>query len=217
MTIASAQLHTYLTATYPGVRLSRNSCRTTAGGSISQHSAYGGPDPYHSNAIDVMGGPSGWTFDQNVELIQQIVDDIDSRRDRWSIRLILWQVHDHYGHAHVDFYPTMVWPEKWCGTLETPKWRFSHGGYVYSRNPMPENGLYDGGDDMAFEDLAAAEFDYWTDQNIIDAYDAGMFEDPNRDGFINYWTGPARQQLAVEEKARFIADYRAHLWKRGVL
>lgn len=82
---------------------------------------------------------------------------------------------------------------------------------------MPENGLYDGGDDMTFEDLAAAEFDYWTDQNIIDAYDAGMFEDPNRDGFINYWTGPARQQLAVEEKARFIADYRAHLWKRGVL
>ena len=41
-----------------------------------------------------------------------------------------------------------------------------------------------------------------------------MFEDPNRAGFIDYWV-TNRSQRTDFEKARFITDYYAHLWKRS--
>jgi len=70
------------------------------------------------------------------------------------------------------------------------------------------------GDDMTYEQFRSAEFDLWTDENIILAYDAGMFEDPNRAGFIDYWV-THRSERTAPEKARFLTDYYAHLWKRS--
>ncbi len=143
MTQAAEQCREYIEAKYPGVRISRRNCRNTAAGGISQHSAYQ-PGDYDSNAIDIMGGPLGWTWDQNVELIQEVVDDLTPNLHEWSIRKILWQVAGHKGHAHIDFYP-MINIHKWCATRNvTPPWRYSDGTIIYRLDPEPETGRYDG-------------------------------------------------------------------------
>ena len=68
-------------------------------------------------------------------------------------------------------------------------------------------------DDVAnYQTFRSDEFDLWTNENIMEAYDAGMFEDPNRAGFQKYWVVERDQRLA-SEKARFMTDYYAHLWK----
>lgn len=66
-------------------------------------------------------------------------------------------------------------------------------------------------DAVDYVKFRAAEFDMWSDQNIEDAFDRGRFEDSNRDGFLEYWTGPGREQRSIEEKARFMTDYYARL------
>ena len=91
MTVAAKQCREYVVDRFPGVRISRLSCRLTASGKVTQHSAYGGDSTYDSNAIDIMGGPMGWTWDDNVKLIQQIVDDLTPHLGDWSIRKILVQ------------------------------------------------------------------------------------------------------------------------------
>lgn len=67
-------------------------------------------------------------------------------------------------------------------------------------------------DTMDYETFRTAEFDLWTDENIVEAYDAGMFQDPNRAAFIDYWI-TNRPHRTPYEKARFMTDYYAHLWK----
>ncbi len=143
MSQAAEQCREYIEAKYPGVRISRQSCRNTASGGITQHSAYQSGD-YDSNALDIMGGPIGWTWDQNVELIQQIVDDLTPFLSEWSIRKILWKVPNHFGHAHIDFLP-MIDMRKWCATRGiTPPWKYSDGHTERHRDPEPENGRYEG-------------------------------------------------------------------------
>ena len=104
MSIAAQQCRTYIEDKYPGVRISRRKCKDTTTGEVSNHSSYDTGE-YDSNALDIMGGTIGWTWDQNVALIQQIVDDLNEHLDDWSIRKILWQTAGHYGHAHIDFLP----------------------------------------------------------------------------------------------------------------
>ena len=147
MTQAAKQCREYLEEQFPGIRIGRKACRPTSGGAISQHSAYGGPEPYDSNALDIMGGSTdgiAWGWDQNVELIAEVVDRIEQRRQKWSVRIILWQVSNHYGHAHIDFWPTILTPRQWCGGPETPAWTLSNGAKIWSDNPEPENGPYTG-------------------------------------------------------------------------
>jgi len=211
MSIAARQLAEHLTGTYSGIRISRNSCRPTANGSISQHSAYGGPDPYYSNAIDLFAPATLSRIDQQ-DWLDVVYGDIDGLREEWSVRLMLWRVKDHYGHIHVDFWPTLIAPTLWCGSAVLPTWVYSHGTQFTSRNPEPENGRYDG-DGMTYQQFRTAEFDLWTNENIVQAYDAGMFQDPNRDGFIDYWV-VKRDARTPDEKARFMTDYYAHLWRR---
>lgn len=76
--------------------------------------------------------------------------------------------------------------------------------------------VYQGGEEemATYEDFRSDEFDLWTDENIVAAYDAGMFEDPNRAGFVDYWV-VHRDERTPAEKARFMTDYYAHLWKRS--
>ncbi len=144
MTVAAQQCREWIVKEFPGTRISRFACRNTAKGGISQHSAYKG---YDSNAIDVFGpGKTRNATDQ--AHIQAIVDTIKADGERkWSIRKILWRDGGaHENHAHIDFYP-MITMRKWCGGPETPRWRYKLGhlpAYVKTRDPMPQNGLYDG-------------------------------------------------------------------------
>ena len=206
MTQAAEQCRQFIEAEFPGVRISRQSCRDTASGAISQHSAYQ-PGDYDSNALDVMGGPHGWSWDQNVALIQEIVDKLTPKLSEWSIREIMWQIPAHYGHAHIDFYP-MIDIHRWCSTRNvTPPWEYSDGHTERHLDPEPENGLYDG-DDMTYEQFRAAEFDLWTDTNIMSAWDRDRFEDTNRAGFEKYWV-TERAERTPAQKARFMTDYYA--------
>jgi hypothetical protein len=207
MTQAAAQCREYLEAKYPGVRIGRQSCRDTADGFISQHSAYQYP-MYDSNALDIMGGSTDgvkWSRADNIVLIQQIVDDLNEHLEEWSIRKILWQVALHYGHAHIDYYP-MCDTRQWCaGTQPEAVWVYSDGRHIRSDNPPPENGDYDG-DTMTFISFRADEFDLWTDKNIMSAWDRGRFEDANRAGFEKYWVTD-RELRTANEKARFMTDF----------
>ncbi len=143
MTKAAEQCREWIEAEYPGTPIGRLSCRDTAKGDISQHSAYKG---YDSNALDIYG-PGKSTSDADQAHIQAIVDTIKADGEaKWSIRKILWLVTGHYNHAHIDFYP-MITHHMWCGKAWTPTWRYESGHSpttVTTRNPMPQNGLYDG-------------------------------------------------------------------------
>lgn len=149
MAIAAAQCREWITATWPGTPISRFACRNTAGGDISQHSAFGSPRPPwtdldDSNALDVFGpGQTDSASDQ--AYIQAIVDTIMADGpDKWSIRAMLWKDGGaHENHAHLDFWPR-IRVKKWCGGPETPPWDFSNGTRIYSRDPEPEHGRYDG-------------------------------------------------------------------------
>ena len=216
MSQAAQQLHEYLDAKYPGIRISRKSCRDTAGGSVSQHSAYRYGE-YDSNALDIMGADAafGYSYTETQEWLDAVYADIDAHRQEWSIRIMLWRVPDHHGHIHIDTYPTCH-DHKWCGRDIEPLFMYSDGSYEYTQDPAPENGEYHGpeDDDMTYDQLRAAEFDYWTDVNIMEAWDAGMFEDTNRVGFHTYWV-VERATRTAGQKARFMTDYYAHLWKRS--
>lgn len=219
MTVAAQQLREYLEVKHPGIRISRKACRNTAGGAISQHSAYGSDDGYDSNALDIMGGSTGgvaWGWDANVALIQQVVDEVRESMDAWSVRLILWQVPDHYGHAHIDFWPTILM-RKWCGGPETPAWKYSTGDTVTTREPEPENGRYDGSGMATYKDWANGFFDLITDDEIAELYAAGFIQgDP--DEVVPYWVG--LRDLGAEgrtieqraEVARFVQTSTISAW-----
>ena len=215
MTIAATQLREHLELEFPGIRIGRKACRDTAGGSISQHSAY---DGYDSNALDIMGGSSGgvpWSRSENIDLIQEVVDLIEPNRDAWSVRVILWQVADHYGHAHIDFWPTIT-VHKWCGGPETPTWELSTGQTDITRDPEPENGRYDGGE-MTYTDWANGFFDLVTDPEIQDLFDAGYIEgDPAI--VVEYWAdlrdlgSTGRSPSQRREVARFVQTSQVSAW-----
>jgi hypothetical protein len=163
MTQAAEQCREYIEAKYPDTPIGRFACRNTAGGYISQHSAYKG---YDSNALDIFG-PDKSKSAEDQAWIQIIVDDLLPDLDKWSGRKILWRDGGaHENHAHIDFYP-MITMRKWCGGPETPTWRYSKGhqpATVTTRDPMPENGLYDGGDELMPREQ-------W--ENMIDSLFAG--------------------------------------------
>ena len=199
MSQAMKQLHDWIDDEYPDARISRCSCRDTAGGFISQHSAYQDARE-DSNAIDIMGGPVGWTWDQNVALIDAIVTDIRKHETEWSVRLILWQCHNHFGHAHIDMWPTCR-TRLWCGRDIVPSWENSWGHTFNDRDPSPENGIYDGpqpeGELMPralFEGLIRSLFlidqefqgspDFWID--LIDFPDNPQWE-------ADFWPAYTRQ------------------------
>lgn len=143
MTLAAEQCRLWLIGEWPGTPVSRFACRNTASGGISQHSAYGSPG-IDSNAIDVFGpGKTDGAADQ--AWIQAIVDTIVADGEwKWSIRKILWRDGGaHENHAHIDFYP-MIEDKMWCGKEWDPSWKFSDGSTIVTRDPQPENGIYDG-------------------------------------------------------------------------
>lgn len=147
MTIAAEQCRLWILDAFPGTPISRFACRDTASGRVSQHSAYGSPGSIDSNALDVFGpGKSSQPGDQ--AWIQAIVDTIENDgRHKWSIRQIVWlDGGAHENHAHIDFYP-YIRESMWCGKSWDPTWQHSRSsgkGVITSRNPQPENGLYDG-------------------------------------------------------------------------
>lgn len=61
-------------------------------------------------------------------------------------------------------------------------------------------------DEMTYEQFRTAEFDLWTDENIMSAFDRGRFESTDRAGFERYWV-TERSQRKPAEKARFMTDF----------
>lgn len=142
MTMAAAQCREWIEDTFPGTPISRRSCRDTNSGFISQHSAYG-YGTYDSNALDLYG-PGKTSGPADSAWLDRIVTELEAKRHEWSIRLILWQVKDHYNHVHVDFWPTCR-TRQWCGDRNvTPVWKHSDDSLVQTTDPAPENGLYTG-------------------------------------------------------------------------
>ena len=144
MTRAAQQCREWIEAEFDGTPIGRFACRDTAKGEISQHSAYKG---YDSNALDIYG-PTKTTGAADQAHIQAIVDTIVADGEsKWSIRKILWKNDGrHKNHAHIDFYP-MITMHKWCGGPETPTWKYERGhspSTVTTRDPLPQNGLYNG-------------------------------------------------------------------------
>ena len=62
----------------------------------------------------------------------------------------------------------------------------------------------------SYEEFRADEFDMWSDQNIMDAFDDGMFESTDRDAFEAWWV-TQRSLRTTAEKSRFITDFYSHL------
>lgn len=153
MTVAAKQLREYIEWRWPGIRISRQSCRLTVKGRISQHSAYGygTTSPEDSNALDIMGAAIDESLTAseqkalNIRVIQEVVAYLDDHREEWSIRQIVWEEPGHYGHAHVDFYPYIFYPVQWCMHPRwIPSWRRSDGSTLATKNPEPQNGRYNG-------------------------------------------------------------------------
>ena len=144
MTKAAEQCRVWVEAEFPGTPIGRFACRNTANGGISQHSAYKG---YDSNALDIFG-PDKSTSHADQVWIDAIVNAIvTDGEDKWSIRKIIWKDDGrHENHAHIDFYP-MITMKKWCGDSRVPTWKYERGhspSTITTRDPMPQNGLYDG-------------------------------------------------------------------------
>lgn len=121
-----------------------------------------------------------------------------------------WRTIGHYDHTRRKIDP-----------------RFAQGApYTIAdiQNQIAEQSLTE--EEMpSYEDFRAAEFDLWTDKNIMDAFDADMFQSSNRQSFLAYWTSlpyvedgvaktGTRSERTSAEKARFMTDYYAHLHKR---
>lgn len=144
MSQAAEQMRQYLEAKYPGIRISRKSCRDTASGFVSQHSSYY-YGSYDSNALDIMG-PSlalGLSYRETQEWLDIVYADIWAHKTAWSIWALLWRVPDHYGHIHADFAPRCLEP-RWCGRRIVPRWKYSDGETFTAEDPAPENGEYHG-------------------------------------------------------------------------
>jgi hypothetical protein len=200
MSEAAKQCRKWIEATYPGVRISRKACRDTAGGSVSQHSAYkSGAGSYDSNALDIFG-PEELGYDAEREFVAAIVDQLEAHKREWSIRLILWDVDQHYGHAHVDFWPTCT-EARWCGRPVKPYWRRSDGTALFSLNPDPENGSYNGGDEMPrtlFEDMIDALFDIGEEFQPANgaAYWKALIDSPDDPEWLSdFWPAYTRQLM----------------------
>ena len=131
MTQAADQLERVLSARYDGVRFGRYNCRRIAGSErYSQHS--------WSNARDIYAPED---HDHPSAFIAEVIEWCEANEDALSIRLILWQVSGHYGHAHIDFWPT-GYATPPCD-MGVSTFQYSDGHRVFIRDPMPENGFYE--------------------------------------------------------------------------
>ena len=201
MSESAKQCRKWIEAEYPGVRVSRKSCRDTAGGSVSQHSSYkSGEGSYDSNALDIFG-PEELGYDAERAFVDEIVKALEAHEDAWSIRLILWNTTAHYGHAHIDFWPTCL-EHKWCGRAIRPQWRYSDGTIQRSVSPDPENGTYQGPQEepelmprQLFEDMIRALFDI--DQDFQPStgatYWIKLIDSPDDPEWLDFWHAFTKQ------------------------
>lgn len=202
MSRAAKQCRKWVEANYPGVRISRKSCRDTAGGSVSQHSSYkSGEGSFDSNAIDIFG-PEELPYEEERAFVDRIVTALEARKDSWSIRLLLWNVPDHYGHAHVDFWPTCL-EHKWCGRDIRPQWRYSDGTVLRSVDPDPQYGDYSGPENEGiplmprslFEDMIHSLFAIGEEFQPASGaeYWIKLIDDPDNPEWLDFWAAFSRQ------------------------
>lgn len=198
MTIAAAQCREYILRQFPKTPISRKACRDTAGGAISQHSAWGvtdsDPSGYDSNALDIFG-PSKSRSAGDQAWIQAVVDDLlgDDGGARWSIRKIIWRDGGaHENHAHVDFYP-MITVHKWCNRDIVPIWEYSDEsgrGTIATRDPEPENGRYEGVPMDVYAEFVFGLVNGWAeDEAKTRAEFERLASEDKLGGSVDYWAG----------------------------
>lgn len=140
-------------------------------------------------------------YDDERGFVNDIVEALELHREEWSIRIVLWNVDGHYGHAHVDFWPTCL-EHRWCGRAITPQWRNKDGSKQRTDSPFPENGYYNGppdeGDLMPkalFEDMIRALFDIGQEFQPDSGanYWIQMIADPDNPEWLDFWEAFTRQ------------------------
>ena len=95
-TPAANQLEAVITAKFPGTRFGRSNCRTIAGSTTYSQHAW-------NNARDIYAPLS----DPNPkEWVDRIHRFLEANFEELNVRLLLWQVEDHYGHMHADLWPS---------------------------------------------------------------------------------------------------------------
>ena len=97
-TPAAAQLELVLKDHFPGIRFGRYNCRKIAGSNkYSQHSWNNARDLYAPT-----DDPHPTAF------LDEVVEFIEIYQDELNVRVVLWQIRDHYTHAHADMWPTGI-------------------------------------------------------------------------------------------------------------
>ena len=132
---AAEQALEVLTLEFPELRAGVWNCRPISGSSTwSQHSWGAALDLYHVDyGYSASAAHQAW--------LTEVVAFIRANESQLSIRTLLFQVRDHYDHAHIDFWPR--------GYSKPPCADGSHrtqysDGRVVSGDPGPENGPWEG-------------------------------------------------------------------------
>ena len=104
-TPAANQIESVLSVKFPGMRFGRFNCRAISGSSTySQHSWNNARDLYPPLGIS-------YPSTEYTLWLDHVATFLRSNMESLNIRVLLWQVRNHYNHIHIDF-----WPQGW----ETP-------------------------------------------------------------------------------------------------
>jgi len=179
MTQAATQVSKYLATRYPGIRFGRKSCRKIAGDDDwSQHAFYDSDDP-DSNGLDIYG-PAVLPSAAQQAFVSVVVEELEAYWEELAIAHLLWKVPDHFGHAHLDFFPYGI-DRSSCDSKYEAKWRKSSGVTFWSTDPIwegkiPMSWLKPGDPVEDLSDVKAVHA--WQGNSIVSAADV---DDPSQD------------------------------------
>ncbi len=188
----------------------------------------------YGNARDLWA-PEGYSVKARYDYLDEIFDWLKERNAPWylsdtggswnaptvdgglGIKRIIWRQPAHHNHIHFDMWPTGIGHPR-CSPYGPDReyYKYSTGEIIQTNDPLPEGNVEA---DMSYKQFRSDEFDQWSDQNVREAYAAGMFEARTRSGSWNYWTfegyagdgSGTRGSRTPDEKQRFMTDYYAHL------
>lgn len=99
-------------------------CGTKPGTTYSQHS--------WGNALDIYPSRSGLPFAEVKAWLDPVHDFLEANQTSLGIKVLLWQVADHYNHIHADFWPSGINVPACCAGVYQNHWRRSNGETFYT-------------------------------------------------------------------------------------
>lgn len=123
-TPAAYQFETVVAEKFPGTRFGRRNCRRIANRqTYSQHSWDNARDVYPPLSIPYSGGPGNPGYTLYKLYLDEVVDFVRANLDELNVRgRGLWQVADHWNHAHFDFLPYGYLTPKCAGGIDRYKY-----------------------------------------------------------------------------------------------